>query len=342
MNKRVTIVLVFVCCLFFCITIWMDRQRMDQVNAALEDAGTAAVTMPASGDAPGGQPSAAPDSQPFVSPGGQPTVTPGGNPVIIPSSRPSVTPEPAASPKAVKRGWNKTKGGKKYYIRANGKRAKGYKVIDGDGYYFNSKGYAITRRWKYVRLKGKNYKLYFGKNGKRKLDVTKLLPANTYFRLEVNLSKNMVMVYARDGKKGYTIPVRAMVCSAGMRGHRTITGIYSRLSRAGSWHVLRYNSVGQYCTRIYGPYLFHSVVYDRYGDRYSLQKAEYRKLGKSASHGCIRLQVADAKWIYDRAYRCSVSLYYNKSAKYPLKKPKAEKIRKKSSGRYYDPTDPNC
>lgn len=149
------------------------------------------------------------------------------------------------------------------------------------------------------------------------------------------------MIYAKDGKKGYTIPVKAMICSTGMPGHRTITGNYNHLSRAGSWHMLRYNSVGQYCTRISGPYLFHSVVYTRYGDKYSLHKAEYKKLGKSASHGCIRLQVEDAKWIYDRAYRCHVSLYYDKNAKYPLAKPKAKKIGKTASNRYYDPTDPN-
>ena len=237
-------------------------------------------------------------------------------------------------------GWNKTEQGKKYYILKNGKRATGYRTIDGDGYYFNKNGHAVMNQWKYVKLNGKNYKLYFGRNGKRKLDVTNQLPSNTSFRVEVNLSKNMVIIYARDEDKGYTIPVKAMICSAGMPGHRTITGDYYHLSRAGSWHVLRYNSVGQYCTRISGPYLFHSVVYTKYGDKYSLHKAEYEKLGKSASHGCIRLQVEDAKWIYDRADRCHVSLYYDRKAKYPLAKPKAKKIGKFASKRYYDPTDP--
>ncbi len=260
------------------------------------------------------------------------TSTPGGiNPPVI-------TQEPTPTP--VLKGWNITPEGKKYYILKNGKRAKGYRTIDGDGYYFNNKGYAITKQWKYVKLNGKNYKLYFDRNGKRKLDVTNQLKSDTSFRIEVNLSKNMVMIYAKDGNKGYTIPVKAMICSGGMPGHRTITGNYYRLSRAGEWHVLRYNSVGQYCTRISGPYLFHSVVYTRYGDEYSLQKAEYEKLGKSASHGCIRLQVEDAKWIYDHAYRCHVSLYYDKAAKYPLAKPKAKKIGKAGSKRYYDPTDP--
>lgn len=272
-----------------------------------------------------------------------PAATDTPTPTSTPSSGetpPSATKKPTPTSAPVLKGWNKTAKEKKYYILKNGKRAKGYRTIDGDGYYFNNKGYAITKKWKYVKLKGRNYKLYFGKNGKRKLDVTNQLKKNASFRIEVNLSRNMVMIYARDGNRGYTIPVKAMICSVGMPGHRTITGNYPRLRRAGRWQKLRYNSVGQYCTRISGPYLFHSVVYTRYKDRYSLHKAEYKKLGKSASHGCIRLQVEDAKWIYDRASRCRVSLYYNKKAKYPLAKPKAKKIGRTSSKRYYDPTDP--
>lgn len=323
MNKRAVICLIFILGLIFCTKIYSIQNERYRVKASGEilDANADNTAIPVSVDST------------------EIPVVPADSPDVTKKPEPTKTPRPTQVPD--QRGWNKTSNGKRYYIKANGKRAVGYKTIDGDSYYFNQKGYAITEKWKYVKLNGKKYKLYFGKNGKRKLDVTNKLPSNTYFRIEVNLSKNMVMIYAKDGKKGYTIPVKAMVCSAGMPGHRTITGNYSRLSRAGSWHVLRYNSVGQYCTRISGPYLFHSVVYSRYGDKYSLQKAEYKKLGKSASHGCIRLQVADAKWIYDRAYRCSVSLYYDKSAKYPLKKPKAEKIGKSSSGRYYDPTDLN-
>lgn len=274
----------------------------------------------------------------------EPTGTPTATDTPEPTGTPGWTEPPAETQKPVStpipKGWNKTAKGKRYYILKNGKRAKGYRTIGGNGYYFNDKGYAVTKRWSYVKLNGKYYKLYFDRKGKRKLDVTSQLKRNTSFRIEVNLSRNMVMIYARDGNKGYTIPVKAMICSVGMPGHRTITGDYYRLRRAGSWHVLRYNSVGQYCTRISGPYLFHSVVYTRYGDKYSLHKAEYKKLGKSASHGCIRLQVEDAKWIYRRANRCHVSLYYDKKAKYPLAKPKMKKIGKASSKRYYDPTDP--
>lgn len=83
--------------------------------------------------------------------------------------------------------------------------AKGYKTINGDSCYLNDKGYAITKQWKYVKLYEKNYKLYFGKNGKRKLDVSSQLKSNTSFRIEINLSKNIVIIYAKDSNKGYSM-----------------------------------------------------------------------------------------------------------------------------------------
>ena len=41
--------------------------------------------------------------------------------------------------------------------------------------------------------------------------------------------------------------------------------------------------------------LFHSVTYTR--DKKPL--GDEKNLGRKASHGCIRLTVDDAKWIYD-------------------------------------------
>lgn len=46
----------------------------------------------------------------------------------------------------------------------------------------------------------------------------------------------------------------------------------------------------------HGIYLFHSVPTDENGD-YILSEAE--KLGKPASHGCVRMSVPDAKWFYE-------------------------------------------
>lgn len=46
----------------------------------------------------------------------------------------------------------------------------------------------------------------------------------------------------------------------------------------------------------HGIYLFHSVPTDEKGE-YIVSEAE--KLGKPASHGCIRMSVPDSKWFYE-------------------------------------------
>jgi lipoprotein-anchoring transpeptidase ErfK/SrfK len=45
----------------------------------------------------------------------------------------------------------------------------------------------------------------------------------------------------------------------------------------------------------HGEYLFHSIPTDRKGN---IIVSEAQKLGTKASHGCIRLALPDAKWIY--------------------------------------------
>ncbi len=239
-------------------------------------------------------------------------------------------------------GLHKNADGEIYYATKKGKKAKGYKKIGKAEYYFDDSGYAITKQWKYVKLNGKKYKLYFGSKGKRVNDVSNLMKKNTRYALDVILNKCMIMVYAKDGNKGYTIPVKAMTCSPGLPGNETITGTY-KIKRIGTWHTLFFNSYGQYATKINGNYLFHSVCYNKYGDPYSLSYNAYSQLGKQASHGCIRLLVKDAKWIYENVGNIDKTSLRRGSinTKTPLAKPTTKAIGRTSDGRYYDPTDPN-
>lgn len=50
-----------------------------------------------------------------------------------------------------------------------------------------------------------------------------------------------------------------------------------------------------YYTQFYGNYLFHSILYNP-GSQSSVQDG---RLGINASHGCVRLAIQNAKWIYD-------------------------------------------
>ena len=151
------------------------------------------------------------------------------------------------------------------------------------------------------------------------------------YLIKVNKKMNTVTIYKKDAKGKYTVPVKAMVCST---GKNTPIGTFNTKAKY-RWKWLYHNVYGQYSTRITGPILFHSVYYYK-KDPSTLSVKEFNKLGTSASMGCVRLQVVDAKWIYDN---CSVGtkvVIYNSKNPGPLGKPQAIKMGKMFT---WDPTD---
>ena len=233
------------------------------------------------------------------------------------------------------KGWFKL-GTRTYYINAKGNAVKGYKKIKGNYYYFNKKGVMVKKKWVYVKLHKKKYKLFFKKNGKQAQNVEKLIGKRSSYRVMVNCKTNCITVYAKHGKNGYIIPVRAIICSTGV-GNCTIKGTFT-IRRVGRWHELMGGVWGQWVSQISGNYLFHSAWY--YAPRHkSLCVSEFNKLGRQASHGCVRLTVGDAKWIWSHCAGSKVKTY---SAKWngPLKKPAKPKCKVVSGDRGYDPSDP--
>lgn len=158
------------------------------------------------------------------------------------------------------------------------------------------------------------------------------------YYVKVNRQMNTVTVYTKDSDGLFTVPYKAMVCST---GYETPVGTYD-ISYQGQWNWLALvgGVYGQYCTQITGDYLFHSVPYTQRYNKGSLQKGEYDKLGTTCSHGCIRLTVADAKWIYDNKYNIARVELYNSSDAGPLGKPYAQKIGG-TANQGWDPTDPD-
>lgn len=151
------------------------------------------------------------------------------------------------------------------------------------------------------------------------------------YTIEVNITENVVTVF-ENGQ-----PIKAMTCSSGSASPHS--GTY-RTSAKYRWLTLVGSVYGQYCTRITGHILFHSVPYTSYGDPSSLEYWEYDKLGTAASLGCIRLSVEDAKWIYDNC-SLSTSVTFVTEGFLPLGKPSTYKIADAPEGfRGWDPTDP--
>ena len=158
------------------------------------------------------------------------------------------------------------------------------------------------------------------------------------YLLAVNREAGVVTVYTVDAATGqYAAPYMAMVCSA---GNDTPTGYYAT-PVSYSWRLLMGPSYGQYATRIYDGYLFHSVpYYSQHKD--DVEYDEFNKLGTVASLGCIRLAVVDVKWIYDNCPLGTPVVIYNDKDPGPMGKPGTIYTDPDDEDkRGWDPTDPD-
>lgn len=158
------------------------------------------------------------------------------------------------------------------------------------------------------------------------------------YSVAVNLTENIVTVYEKDEKGDYTVPVKAFLCSV---GESTPEGTFQTIEKY-DWRYLFGDVWGQYATRITGHYLFHSVPYFE-KDKSTLEYEEYNKLGTTASMGCIRLTVKDAKWIYDNCSVGTTVSMYRGDVKEPLQPETVQKINVNDTvKRGWDPTDPDA
>lgn len=125
-------------------------------------------------------------------------------------------------------------------------------------------------------------------------------PTPVPFAITVDVRNQVTTVYTRDANGQYTIPVRQMLCSTGTTKNPSDKGDWVLNGRKATWCTFPQwgNTYARYWTRINSSIAFHSVIYTAVNNK-SVKVSSYKKLGNRASHGCIRLTVADAKWIYD-------------------------------------------
>ncbi len=120
------------------------------------------------------------------------------------------------------------------------------------------------------------------------------------YYITVDLTNQIVTVYD-NGNTSESGIARQMICSSGKSGTATPTGTYTLPTKAYSserteWYYFsKYKCYAKWATRIVGGILFHSVLYS--ASKRGPTSSSVNALGKPASHGCIRLRVADAKWI---------------------------------------------
>lgn len=119
------------------------------------------------------------------------------------------------------------------------------------------------------------------------------------YKLVVDISDQAVFVYAWSGED-YSVKDHYMLCSTGMDDSPTPLGTYQAYAQLnGEWYYFEeYECYAKWAYGIIGGILFHSVTFRDMDDR-KVNTSNVKKLGKKASHGCVRLAVEDAKWIYD-------------------------------------------
>ena len=132
-------------------------------------------------------------------------------------------------------------------------------------------------------------------------DDPKPTPAPTPipYAITVDVRNQVTTVYGLDENGEYTKVVRQMLCSTGTKATPSDVGDWVLSGRTARWcYFPQWGGHAQYWTKINGSIAFHSVIYNSV-DTMDLSVKSYTNLGSRASHGCIRLTVADAKWIYN-------------------------------------------
>ncbi|MFY9273327.1 MAG: L,D-transpeptidase family protein [Thermacetogeniaceae bacterium] len=111
------------------------------------------------------------------------------------------------------------------------------------------------------------------------------------YRIEVSTSEQKVRIYDND-----TL-IKEWTVSTG-KNNSTPLGDFTIQNRGEWFFSEKYQEGAMWWVSFkdWGIYLFHSVPMDR---NKNIIQEEADKLGSPASHGCIRMRVEHAKWIYD-------------------------------------------
>ena len=166
-----------------------------------------------------------------------------------------------------------------YYYVQNGRlnwNYSGYAQIDGQGEYYE------------VR----NGRMVGGPLAKMQ-SVANNQASSTNYIMIVDRATHRVGVF--KGRKNNWTNIKYYKCCVGKPSTPTISGTYT-VGAKGKYFDTGTQGRCWYYTQISGNYLFHSVIYDRQS---TPKRIIDNSMDAAVSHGCVRLDLDNAKWIYD-------------------------------------------
>ena len=221
---------------------------------------------------------------------------------------------------AMQTGWL-WKGGRWYYLNGSGAMAEGWKKLSGTWYYLNpGSGTMATgwlqlgKTWYFLDSSGamvtgrrtiNGRTSIFGGNGAwRGYEQIESLftewaqpeSSSTNWLILVDTKRCKVGIFW--GSKGNWQLQRMMDCAPGKASTPTKKGRFTVGSKG-----YYFDSGAARCfyfTQFSGNYLFHSVLYYQNPKPTSIMDG---RVGMGLSHGCVRLKLENAKWIYNNIPR---------------------------------------
>ena len=190
-----------------------------------------------------------------------------------------------------------------YFFYSTGSLGKGEGWKWNDGYYYTHEDGSLYRNTT-LTIDGIRYQFdEYGRWGDAMDNKAQGYGSSTRYLILVDKTKFKVRVY--QGSKGNWTRIKDWRCTHG--GSDTPNGVFTlddhvtKRDATYGWADFDYSSAAYACHISAGNY-FHSILYNKgtrgnpYNQRGNILDPE---MGTTYSHGCIRLELDNAKWVWD-------------------------------------------
>lgn len=155
------------------------------------------------------------------------------------------------------------------------------------------------------------------------------------YKVKVNKTKNVVIVYEKgdDGKYQKSVKVMSAIVGRDIR----VNTEYN-IGDRWLWIKNQNGNYSKFVTQVSGNVVFESIAYKKKGDLSSLNYVEFDNLGNSIDGSFIKLQYADAQWIFDNLDYDTIVEFYESEDLNGVNVPEVKKISLENDKKNWDPT----